>query len=774
MTDNDAETTATAIDPVCGMTVKLGIGKPTLNYNGTDYHFCNPRCHTRFGADPVFFLSGRSKLKKKSAPKAARYICPMDPEVLSDKPGDCPICGMALEADAPVGSVPAANPELVDFTRRFWISLTLAAPLLILAMGHMAGLPFRHMLGERLSQFVELALAAPVVLWAALPFFRRGIASIRNRHANMWTLISLGVSAAFVYSCVAVLAPWVFPAELRSPDGTVPVYFEASAVIVALVFLGQVLELKAREKTSAALAEILALAPKTAMRINDDGSEYEAPVENLLPGDRIRIRAGDAVPVDGTVLEGNATLDESMITGEPLPVERSMGGEVTAGTLSAGQAFVMKATKVGDETVLAAIGEMVIQAQRSRAPLQKLADKVSAWFVPLVVLSALAAFFGWLVFDPGSGLGAGLGNAVIAAVSVLIIACPCALGLATPMSVTNAVARGARAGVLVREASALERLAACDVLIVDKTGTLTEGRPSLSSISTFDGWSENDALAVAASLQMNSAHPLAKAILGAAAAKGIEVAPAQSVETIHGKGVQGTTTKGIAILGNAALMQDNAVETAKFATETQIPSSQMYLAVAGKPVALFLASDAIKPGARETVRQLQASGLSVVMATGDNEGSARAVAKEVGISQVFFAMLPGGKHDLIVNLKKEGKTVAFAGDGINDSPALAAADCGLAFASGSAVAMETAGITLIKPDVAAILRARRLATATVRNIKQNLWFAFAYNGIGIPVAAGLFYPVWGILLSPMVAAAAMSLSSVSVIANALRLRNVKL
>ncbi len=774
MTDISAQTTPTAIDPVCGMTVKLGIGKPTLSYKGVDYHFCNPKCHTRFEADPVFYLSGKSKMKKKAAPKAARYICPMDPEVLSDKPGDCPICGMALEPEAPIAGAQATNPELVDFTRRFWISMALAVPLLVLSMGHMAGLPLRHMLGERISQFAEMALAAPVVLWAALPFFRRGWRSIENRHANMWTLISLGVSAAFAFSCVAVLVPWVFPAALRAADGTVPVYFEASAVIVALVFLGQVLELKAREKTGAALAEILALAPKTAMRLNDDGSEYAAPVENLLPGDRIRIRAGEAVPVDGMLLEGHATLDESMITGEPLPVERSIGGTVTAGTLNSGQAFLMQALKVGDETMLAAIGAMVTQAQRSRAPLQKLADKVSGWFVPTVVLCAIAAFLAWLVFGPGTGIGSGLGNAVIAAVSVLIIACPCALGLATPMSITNAVARGARAGVLVREASALERLAARDLLILDKTGTLTEGRPSLASMKVLGGWSESEAITNAASLQLNSAHPLAKAILDEANRRKIVAVPASAVETHPGKGVSGQTADGLAFLGNADLMLESGVAQDAFAVDTGSSGSLMYLAIAGKPVALFSATDALKPGAKQAIAQLQESGLSVVMATGDHEAAAQAVAQAVGITIVHSGQLPGGKQELVSHYRKLGKIVAFAGDGINDGPALAAADCGLAYASGSAVAMETAGITLFKTDVAAILRARRLATATVRNIKQNLWFAFAYNGVGIPVAAGLLYPFWGILLSPMVAAAAMSLSSVSVIGNALRLRNARL
>jgi P-type Cu+ transporter len=760
----------TAIDPVCGMTVKLGIGKPSLKWQGKEFHFCNPRCRDRFRADPVFFVSGNSKRRKKPAAKAQRYICPMDPEVESDKPGDCPICGMALEPAEPVAGTGGANPEIADFTRRFAVSIACAIPLMVLSMGHMVGLPVRDILGETVSQWAEFALAAPVVLWAALPFFRRGWRSIQNRHANMWTLISLGVGAAFLYSAVAVIAPQLFPETMRSHHGTVPVYFEAAAVIVALVFLGQLLELKARERTSSAIAELLSLAPKTAIRINDDGSEYPAPVENLLAGDRIRIRSGDAIPVDGVVAEGHATLDESMITGEPLPVERNSGEPVTAGTLSAGQAFVMRAEKVGDETLLAAIAQMVSSAQRSRAPLQKLADRVSAWFVPAVVATAVLAFLSWWLFGPEPALA----HAVIAAVSVLIIACPCALGLATPMSVTNAVARGAKAGVLVREAAALERLAACDTLILDKTGTLTEGKPVVTAIATAMGTSEKEALTLAASLQKGSGHPLAQAILHAAAARGIDPASAGSVETIPGKGLRARTDGGEAMLGNAALMRDAGLSEADFPQTAQQDGTSMFLALGGKPVAVFSAADTLKPGAAEAVKALEAAGLRVIMATGDAEGPARKVAEAASIGEFHAQMLPAAKKELVDRLKAKGRKVAFAGDGINDAPALAAADCGMAYASGTAVAMESAGLTLVKPDVAGILRARRLATATVGNIRENLFFAFVYNGIGVPLAAGILYPVFGFLLSPMIAAAAMSLSSVSVIANALRLRRIQL
>lgn len=763
----DANPAPTAIDPVCGMTVKLGIGKPSLVYKGETYHFCNPRCHTRFQADPVFYLSGRSKLRKKSPAKTVMYTCPMDPEIIQDHPGNCPICGMTLEPMTPVANA-GPNPELADFTRRFAVSVVLAIPLLAITMGdHLFGLHLRHQIGERTAQWIELALAAPVVLWAALPFFRRGVDSVRNRHANMWTLISLGVGAAFLFSIVAVAAPFLFPASLRAPDGTVPVYFEAAAVIVTLVLVGQLLELKARERTGSALAELLSLAPKTALRINPDGSEYEAPVENLLPGDRIRIRPGDSIPVDGVVAEGHATIDESMITGEPVPVEREAGASVTAGTLNSGNVFVMEAQKVGEETMLAAIADMVASAQRSRAPLQKLADRVSGWFVPSVVLTAILAFLAWLLFGPSPQLA----YAVVAAVSVLIIACPCALGLATPMAVTNAVARGAKAGVLIREAGALERLAACDTLILDKTGTLTEGRPQIVSVRTLSGVREDEALMLAASLQKASGHPLAKAFVSAAQSRGLTPPEAEESESIAGKGVRGAAQGRRLALGNRAMME---AEGLRDLPDLSGEGTPVILAIDGAAAAVFHAADPIKQGAAEALHELEAAGLKVIMATGDSEGPAKAVARELGIADFRASMLPQNKKQLVDDLKAGGATVAFAGDGINDSPALAAADAGLAFASGTAVAVESAGITLVKPDVRAVLRARKLATAAVANIRQNLFFAFIYNGLGVPIAAGVFYPFFGFLLSPVVAAAAMSLSSVSVIANSLRLRSLRL
>jgi Cu+-exporting ATPase len=763
---------ATAIDPVCGMTVKLNAGKPAHEWKGETYHFCNPKCCHKFEADPVFYLTGKNKLKAKAAPKDASFTCPMDPEIVQDGPGTCPICGMALE---PMGApVDGPNHELIDFTRRLWVSAAAAIPLIILTMGPMVGLPVREWLGERMAQFVEMVLATPVVLWAGKPFFERGWSSIKTGNYNMWTLIMLGVAAAFAYSVVATVAPQVFPASLRGTDGTVPVYFEAAVVIIALVFVGQVLELRARERTGDAIKALINLAPKTARRINGDGSEYDAPLENILAGDLIRVRPGEAIAVDGEVMEGASTVDEAMLTGEPMPVPKSQGNHVTGGTLNKNGSFVMKAVKVGDETMLSQIVEMVASAQRSRAPIQGLADKVASYFVPAVVAVAVIAFVAWLTLGPSPALA----YAIVAAVSVLIIACPCALGLATPMSIMTATGRGAQAGVLVKEAGALERLSQTDVLVVDKTGTLTEGRPVLSGITALGKAGEDELLALAAGLETGSEHPLAEAILSAAGERDVEPAKVTGFEAVTGKGVIAKAGGKRVAFGNAALMADQGIDTGALEDDVRGLQAQgntvMYLARGNTLEGLIAVADPIKSSAAQAVKALHAQGYRIVMATGDNEVTARAVADKLGIDEVHAGVLPEGKKALVEDLRKAGGVVAMAGDGVNDAPALAAADVGLAMGTGADVALESAGITLLRGDLTGIVRARKLADTTMRNIRQNLFFAFFYNAIGVPVAAGILYPLTGWLLSPMIAAAAMSLSSVSVISNALRLRGLKL
>ena len=762
----------TAIDPVCGMTVKLNAGKPSLDYQGTTYHFCSQRCHERFGADPWFYLSGHARNKPKAAKKATLYTCPMDPEIVRDAPGTCPICGMALE---PMGApVEGPNPELVDFTRRFWVSLACAVPLVILSMGTMVGLPIREWIGARIATYLELLLATPVVLWAARPFFERGWVSLRTGHYNMWTLIMLGVGAAYLYSVVATLLPDLFPMEFGGHHGEVAVYFEAAAVIVTLVFVGQILELRARERTGDAIRALMNLAPKTARRIQPDGTEQDAPLENILAGDHLRIRPGEAVPVDGIVTEGHSSVDESLITGEPLPVEKIAGAEVTGGTINRNGTLVVRAQKVGSDTVLSQIVEMVASAQRSRAPIQKLADRVSGWFVPAVVLVAAAAFVGWLVLGPQPSFVYGL----VAAVSVLIIACPCALGLATPISIMTATGRGAQSGVLVREAAALERLAAIDTLIVDKTGTLTEGKPRLTDVLVGPTFPENRLLMLAASLEKASEHPLAEAIVAGARARDVPLVAVSDFEAVNGKGVSGRVDGDRVLAGNAAMLADVDVSTSAFAGHAeglrQNGRTALYVAVNGELAGLLALADEIKINAAEAIRALHADGIRVVMATGDSAVTADAVAKALGIDDVAADQLPEDKRALVERLKAEGRVVAMAGDGINDAPALAAADVGIAMGTGADVALESAGITLLMGDLSAIVRARTLSKATLSNIRQNLFFAFAYNAVGVPVAAGLLYPLTGSLLSPMIAAAAMSLSSVSVVVNALRLRRLKL
>jgi P-type Cu+ transporter len=805
-------------DPVCGMTVDLGAGKPRAEHGGRIFHFCSAGCRTKFMAEPdayltatdpvcgmdvdrasakhfhrhegekVYFCSAgcRGKFEAEPArylgdrpaaapmPKGTQYTCPMHPEIVRDKPGSCPICGMALEPmGVPTGDE-GPNPELIDFTRRFWVSAVLSLPLLAIAMGPMLGIPVRDWIGEPMTAWLELVLATPVVLWAAIPFFHRGYESLANRSPNMWTLISIGVGTAYLYSVVATCFPDLFPHQFRGHGGSVPVYFEAAAVIVALVFLGQVLELRARERTGSAIRALLDLAPKTARRIAADGSEADVPLDEVNQGDRLRVRPGDSVPVDGKVVEGRTSIDESMITGEPVPVEKTPGDAVTGGTLNRNGTLVITAERVGSETLLSRIFEMVAKAQRSRAPIQGLADRVSYYFVPTVVLVAILAFVVWALFGPEPSMV----FAIVSAVSVLIIACPCALGLATPMSIMTATGRGAQAGVLIKDAEALERFASVDTLIVDKTGTLTEGRPRLTDVVPAEGFDAQQLLSLAASLERGSEHPLAEAIVEGASERGATVCSASEFEAVTGKGVSGTVEGRKVALGNAAMMAELGVGIDRIAGQADALRAEgktaMFVAVDGTAAGFVAVADPVKATTAEAIRALHDTGLRIIMATGDNERTARAVASQLGIDEVRADMLPDGKQQLIEELRAKGAKVAMAGDGVNDAPALAAADVGIAMGTGADVAVESAGITLVKGDLNGIVRARTLAQATIRNIKQNLFFAFVYNALGVPVAAGVLYPVFGTLLSPMIAAAAMSLSSVSVIANALRLRTVRL
>ncbi|MBB3611764.1 heavy metal translocating P-type ATPase [Rhizobium sp. BK602] len=762
-----------AKDPVCGMTVDRAAARHFLKHEGEKFYFCSAGCKSKFEADPAAYLNG-NRPAAKPMPKGTLYTCPMHPEVVSDHPGDCPKCGMALE---PMG-VPAAdegpNPELVDFTRRLWISAALSLPLLAISMGPMLGLPLRDRIGESIATWIELALATPVVLWAALPFFRRAWNSLVNRSPNMWTLIGLGVGTAYLYSLVATLAPGLFPMSFRGHGESVPVYFEAASVIVALVFVGQVLELKARERTGSAIRALLDLAPKQARRIGADGSEADVPVDEIQAGDRLRVRPGERVPVDGSVIDGQSTIDESMITGEPLPVEKAKGDALTGGTINKNGTLVMLAEKVGTETTLSRIVELVAKAQRSRAPIQTMVDRVSAVFVPTVVAAAIVAFAVWAFVGPEPRLA----HALLAAVAVLIIACPCALGLATPMSIMIATGRGAQEGVLVRDAEALERFAKVDTLIVDKTGTLTEGKPNLTDIATAAGIEEARLLSLAASLERGSEHPLAEAIVAGAEERGARFVDISGFSAVTGKGVKGRAGDTVIALGNAAMMADLGVATDALKAETERLRGEgktvMFIAIDGKLAGLVAVADRIKPTTAAAIKALHESGLKIVMATGDNGKTAAAVARTLNIDEVRADMLPESKKALIDELRAKGHIVAMAGDGVNDAPALAAADVGIAMGTGADVAMESAGITLVKGDLNGIVRARHLSEATIRNIKQNLAFAFGYNALGVPLAAGVLYPVFGLLLSPMIAAAAMSLSSVSVIANALRLRLAKL
>ena len=738
-------------------------------YGGETFWFCSEGCQTKFDADPYFYASGNAETTEQKAQPGTQWTCPMHPEIVRDEPGSCPICGMALEP-----MVPSDEPseELTDFTRRMWISAAAAVPLVILTMGELVGLPVRDWLGHQLAVYIEFVLATPIVLWAALPFFRRGVDSFRNLSPNMWTLISLGVGAAYVYSLVATFAPGVFPEQYRMGDG-VGTYYEAAVVIIALVFVGQVLELRARERTGDAIRALLDLAPKTARRILQDGTEYDAPLENIVEGDMLRVRPGDSVPVDGDVIEGRTSVDESMITGEPVPVEKTEGDRVTGGTINKSGTLAIRATQVGADTVLAQIVEMVAGARRSRAPIQGLADRVSSIFVPTVVAVAIAAFFAWLAFGPEPALA----FAIASAVSVLIIACPCALGLATPISITTAAGRGAQAGVLIKDAEALERMARVDTVIVDKTGTLTEGKPTLTDVVALQG-DEAEVLGLAAALERGSEHPLAEAIVAGARDRGLSPGSAADFEAVTGKGVRGAVDGRNVALGNPAMMQDLGLDTgdaeARADTFRADGKTAMFVAVDGALAGIVAVADPIKQSTEGAIRDLHALGLTIIMATGDNQRTAEAVARQLGIDEVRAGVLPEDKQKLVEELRAKGASVAMAGDGVNDAPALAAADVGIAMSTGADVAVESAGITLMRGDLVGLVRARKLAVATLRNIRQNLFFAFAYNAAGVPIAAGILYPLIGLLLSPMIAAAAMSLSSVSVISNALRLRRVKL
>ena len=767
----DPEAYISSIDPVCGMKVERASARHIAKHAGERFYFCSSGCRTKFEADPTVYLGDRPV--PEPMPEGTQYTCPMDPEIVTDEPGDCPICGMALEPMMPTADA-GPNPELIDFTRRFWTCALLSIPLLVVTMGPLAGLPVREWLGEKAAIWFELVLAAPVVLWAAFPFFKRGWSSVVNRSPNMWTLIMLGVGAAFLYSVVATFAPGVFPASFRAADGTVPVYYEAAAVIITLVFLGQVLELRARERTGSAIRALLDLAPKTARLIEADGTERDVPLEEVKVGDLLRIRPGDSVPVDGVIIDGRSSVDESMISGEPVPIEKVADSQVTGGTINGNGALTMRAERIGADTMLSRIVGMVAQAQRSRAPIQGLADKVASIFVPAVVLIAVAAFLIWSWFGPPPAMA----YALVAAVSVLIIACPCALGLATPMSIMTATGRGAQAGVLIKDAEALERFAAVDTLIVDKTGTLTEGKPMLTDVIVLNGMADDELLALVAGLERASEHPLAEAIVAGAEDRGLALPPVADFAAETGKGVSGKIGAHQVALGNRKMLEALAVETSaaseRAASLQQDGKTAMFVSVDGDLAGLIAVSDPIKATTADAINALHAAGLKIIMATGDNERTAKAVASKLGIDDIRADVLPEQKKALVDELHSLGRSVAMAGDGVNDAPALAAADVGIAMGTGADVAVESAGITLVKGDLTGIVRARLLAQATIRNIKQNLFFAFVYNAAGVPIAAGTLYPFIGMLLSPMLAAAAMSLSSVSVIANALRLRTVRI
>lgn len=761
-------------DPVCGMKIEPQTAKGGKSvFAGHEYHFCNPKCKTKFDANPQAYL------EKKEAPVSAAelekiYTCPMHPEVRQKGPGSCPICGMALEPEE-ISLEETENPELTDFTYKLKISTALSVPLLLLAMSDLIpGQPVQHNLPARLNAFIQLVLATPVVVWGGLAFFQRGWASLKTWNLNMFTLIALGTGVAYLFSVIGTFFPQLFPETMLAHGGMVPLYFEASAVIISLVLLGQVLELRARSQTGNAIRALLGLAAKTARRVSASGVEEDVPIEHIHVGDLLRVRPGEKIPVDGEVVDGRSSVDESMITGEPIPVEKEAGAKVTGATVNSTGTFVMKATRIGSDTLLSQIVKMVSQAQRSRAPIQKLADTVSSYFVPAVVVIAIATAIIWYFWGPEPRLA----HAIVNSVAVLIIACPCALGLATPMSIMVGTGQGATHGVLVKDAEALERLEKIDTLVVDKTGTLTEGKPKLSEVKIFDGFNEDEVLSLTAALEKSSEHPLAEAIVSGAKSRGLPIPDVTDFESVTGMGVSGVVQSKNVIAGNKRLLEKFGVATSdliQIATELQSTGNgAMLVAIDGKPAGVIAVKDPVKANAKSAVEYFRDRGIEVVMLTGDNKNTASVVAKEIGISAFHAEVLPAEKNEFIRKLQQQGKSVAMAGDGINDAPSLAQADIGIAMGTGTDVAIESAGVTLLKGDIDGIVRAHKLSRQTMKNIRQNLLFAFGYNTLGIPVAAGLLYPFFGLLLSPMLASLAMSFSSVSVIANSLRLRYAKL
>ena len=769
--DHAAPAEGVGLDPVCGMTVDPHTVKHHAEYRGHPYYFCSAGCKTKFTADPQKYFSKEEK-EVEPIVEGTIYTCPMHPQIRQVGPGVCPICGMALEPEIASADI-GPNAELVDMTRRFWIALALSLPVVVLEMGgHFVGA--HNWVDPTLSNYIQFAFATPVVLWAGWPFFVRGYQSLLTRNLNMFTLIAMGTGVAFVYSTIATFAPGIFPDAFRAHGGAPAVYFEAASMITVLVLVGQVLELRARAATSGAIKALLNLAPKTARRVKDDGSDEEISLDVIQVGNRLRVRPGDKVPVDGSVLEGRSSLDESMVTGESMPVTKEKEARVIGGTLNMSGSFLMRAEKVGRDTLLSQIVQMVASAQRSRAPVQRLADQVSGWFVPLVIAVALIAFAAWAMFGPEPRFAFGM----VAAVSVLIIACPCALGLATPMSIMVGVGRGAQAGVLIKNAEALERMEKIDTLVIDKTGTLTEGKPKVVAVVGLPGFNRGEVLRLAASVERGSEHPLAAAIVKAAAERKIDLAKVEGFDAPAGKGVIGMVEKKRVTLGTAKFLREFNIDPAALADEAerlrQDGATAIFLAVDGKLTGVIAIADPLKATTSDALKTLAANGIRVVMLTGDNRTTAFAVAKRLGIADVEAEVLPEQKSAVIEKLRAEDRVVAMAGDGVNDAPALAAAEVGIAMGTGTDVAIESAGITLLKGDLTGIVKARALSAAVMSNIRQNLFFAFIYNSAGVPIAAGVLYPTFGLLLSPIIAAAAMALSSVSVVGNALRLRRVKL